>query len=646
MNSDPGLRRRLLQDIAELQTKPYPNITLHVQDEDLSEACLILTPDGWRPLHLTVQATYQYPLKPPTVRMDSKIAHPNVFETYICASILNTTEGYTPAYTLKGIAIQLLSFFGSDSVQQSYGDIVDLGSYRERSKAETDTFKCRKCRFGHGAARPSPSQAMQNLVQAISAPSFDDSPAASADNCCIDQLPDEVLLQIIDSLDFEELTKFARSWNRLSRLIADFNVIRTRELQCFVLKENFLNQKLGVGVHVAGQGRGRLESEFDLLSKKAYRDYKIRLSVHGMDFEHWLPLPISQGHWRRVRGDADDALSKLSTAARLGDNASVLYAFMNDIVARLNADLELGKGSYRANKSSLRHASEKAIESYIHLFHLLICLATAPAGQSIVADANRMINTFMSGRTSKTDIPNLGNLLIALLISDIEPTEALMKAIVTEAITRNVVWLLDHRGAGMAELGYLEKDDVSHYRLKKTFEGSRVSYRILMFSQLFRRTARPSPAETIPAGSPEVPRNKKSLAQIRDELFSRHGSPPAGSAAHLAAEVRRLQQVDDFPSFLREMGVPIPSPSVFTSVLRDTMKASFAKGYHKWGAAPNVLARVRLQKDDSIDYDKVLADIQDQGLQVIPLERSTKHYASYEFQFFPKRQKHTRRGYS
>ncbi|KAK3378655.1 hypothetical protein B0T24DRAFT_136330 [Lasiosphaeria ovina] len=51
-----------------------------------------------------------------------------------------------------------------------------------------------------------------------------------------------------------------------------------------------------------------------------------------------------------------------------------------------------------------------------------------------------------SRKTGKADHPNLGYLLIALLISDIDPTEELMKAIVVETITRNVIWLLEADG--------------------------------------------------------------------------------------------------------------------------------------------------------------------------------------------------------
>ena len=114
----PALRRRLLMDIAEVQQDPYPNIHLIVDDKDITHSCLILTPPKETPLHLEVKFPNDYPLSAPNVTIQSHVDHPNVFESYICATILNTAEGWTPAYTLKGILIQLLSFFLSDTIEQ------------------------------------------------------------------------------------------------------------------------------------------------------------------------------------------------------------------------------------------------------------------------------------------------------------------------------------------------------------------------------------------------------------------------------------------------------------------------------------------------------------------------------------------------
>ena len=145
MPSQPTiLHQRLLQDIAELLARPYPNISLHLRDEDLTTACLILITNGDSPLHLTVDFGNRYPISPPTVTMQSKLVHPNIYGSYICASILNTDEGYTPAYTLKGIAIQLLSFFGSEKVEQiETGQAVELANYNKsstRTWSDSDLF--------------------------------------------------------------------------------------------------------------------------------------------------------------------------------------------------------------------------------------------------------------------------------------------------------------------------------------------------------------------------------------------------------------------------------------------------------------------------------------------------------------------------
>ena len=145
------LGQRLIRDIAELQARPYPNISLVLRDDDITKACLILTPNGDAPIHLTMDFGDQYPLSAPTISIQSEFAHPNVYGSYICASILNTDEGYTPAYTLKGIAIQLLSFFGSDKVEQiGTGVEVELAQYQRNSVRNSvyKGFHCPKCTFG------------------------------------------------------------------------------------------------------------------------------------------------------------------------------------------------------------------------------------------------------------------------------------------------------------------------------------------------------------------------------------------------------------------------------------------------------------------------------------------------------------------
>ncbi|KAF2964242.1 hypothetical protein GQX73_g9335 [Xylaria multiplex] len=616
--------QRLLLDIHELTTKPYPKITLHPREDDIHKACLVLYPDNCHPLHLNIRFSERYPVSPPSIRMDSSVEHPNVFGSFICASILRFGDEYTPAYTLKGIAIQLLSFFDSESLDQEHGLSEDLTRYREMvGQHVIDTYTCGKCGFG-GRTKPQETKApslptsfnacvdhnheewpmIQNSLASVrsiapkdierlnlghSQMPLENTRKIDRVGFYISRLPNELLLLIIENLeDFEHLTNFSRAWPRISQVVRDFNVIRQRELQCFCLKKGYQSAKLGVGVTV---DRGQISSEFDLVSEEAYTHMNIRSSIHNIRFQYWLPLPISRRHWNQVREGAHGALAQIAfhPKARCAlSDLRALFTFMNDVVVRLNKVTEETE-TEDSKKSTLRHASEKAIESYFHLFHLLVCLATEDP--SIIQQANTLLRGFEDGKRGKAYCSNLGHLLIALLISDIKVTDVLIKSIITEAITRNVVWLLDRKGAGKAELSYMERDAVSAYRLHETFQGSLTSYRLLMFSELFRRTARPS--------------HEKPLNQVLDELFDRHGGPPQDAASHLAAEVRRLRTIDNFPAFMREMGLQsIPTPMNFTSVLRDTVRKSMDKGYSRWAISQRTAMHLRIKEDPHIQLTK------------------------------------------
>lgn len=599
-----ALHRRLLQDIAELQSDPYPNIGLSLQD-DLQEACLVLTPSGKAPLHLTVLFGEEYPLVAPKVTIQSQIEHPNVFGDYICASILNTTEGYTPAYTLKSVAIQLLSFFSSERIEQEGGyQSIELNGYRHHSfrydqqDGRRNGHTCIKCGFGCGFGnrkitdkdsvvvgqemRPNARVQQRQIID------LDESigphngvTVGMQDSMTIDvrrhdqrqprliqrmlALPDEILLQVFSQLDTQDLLAAAKVCSEIGDFMNSYDTIRMRELQCFCFKDNFMRTKLGVGVHVNRKGKqGTLQSEFDLLSQQAFERFHVRRSIHGLGFEHWLPLPLSRRHWRSVSADVTASLTQLAKAAVMlndsGLNIEVIYNFMSSVVVKLSGEAEQ---SWVDCKSTLTHASEKAIESYFSLFHLLLCLATEQ--DQIVRDANRQLQRFLGGHTSKESFPNLGQLLVTVLVSDQGLTSDLTLAIIKEAILRNVVWMLDNKGAGMAELSYIEPCAVSEYRLQRTFEASKTSYRLLMFFALFYRAARPP---------------GKSLSAIRDELFDMHGAPPKGAAKRMAAAIRDIRNVNSFPAFFKVMGLEkMPSKENFCTFLKRTIEDSVKIGY-------------------------------------------------------------------
>jgi ubiquitin-protein ligase len=591
------LQRRLLKDIAELQNEPYPNIHLHIDDADIDKACLILTPECEKPLHLTVRFPPNYPLKAPQVSIQTPILHPNVYGDYICASILNTSEDWTPAYALKAIAIQLLSFFSSEYLEQVHSgrqtnieewriEIRTSHHLRRRYNPGDGCFECHACGFGQEWPEEQ-SQDGEYPSDGDAAPAVDDlgekksQPTPEVASKLLG-LPDEILLLTLAEMDTRDVLTLASAAPSIARVVRSYDFIRVRELQCFCFKKSFFETKLGVGVAISGSHkRPVFRSEFDLLSQEAFFQNKVDYSIQGVKFDRWLPLPLNRRHWRLVQTTVGPCLKGIQAAAgmdvRRTDAVDVLYCFMNSVVVQFSADYERGACNTKDRRSTLNCVSEKAVEAYFALFHLLLCLATEDP--SVVVRAKETISRFLSGPRTKAHFPDLGHVLIAALIAGAEPTQGLTLAIIKEAILRNVVWMLDSQGADMAELAYLEPSAVSDYRLATTFSASKTSYRLLMFLRLFSRAARPP---------------NKSLIDLREALFDTHGAPPAGITAMIAERMREIHAIDGFPQFLAVMGIKeMPSKTQFTAFLRRSITDSVAAGYSKMPMSQSQLYMVR-----------------------------------------------------
>lgn len=588
-----GLHRRLLHDIAEIQQDPYPNVHLHINPTDITTTCLILTPsEHEQPLHLTITFPDNYPLRAPSVTIQSAVDHPNVFNNYICASMLNTAEGWTPAYTLKGIVIQLLSFFSSEVIEQDYGGVVELSTYRAESRAHEDYRRarhqhyCSTCGFGASwTPQPPPPEEKKKSVATSQQLSRTTTTSKLFD------LPDEVILLLLSHLPTSDILSLSSALPTIAHMLHSYDFIRIRELQCFVLKKSFLATNLGIGISLhssSGGKRAVFRSEFDLLSASAFTQFRVRKSIQGVPFTHWLPLPLSQRHWNAVRRDAALSLEKLHAAARLEGSqpVDVLFHFMTTIVVQFSADADRPSNAHAADaRSTLTHASEKAVDSYFALFHLLLCLATEDP--VLITSANRTVVRFLAGPRGKAHFPDLGHLLVAALLSDAGLTETLVFHIIKEAVLRNVVWMLDARGAGHAELAYLEPGCESDYRLSRTFEAGRTSYRLLMFLKLFSSTAR----------TPDT-----SLAQLRDALFATHGAPPPGTSAAMARQIRQIRAISEFPGFLEAMGISeMPTKDEFGAFLKRSVEESVDAGYSVMPMTQSQLFMIRRVREPSVD---------------------------------------------
>ena len=398
--------------------------------------------------------------------------------------------------------------------------------------------------------------------------------------CFVERLDADTLLQVFSYMATTDLLSLAAAYSFAAQLVSDANIVAAREIRCFVTKKTAGQTLLGIGLRWNSQLKG-LESSFDWLSREAWTDLEIRMGIKRDVFTHWLPLAIHDGHFRRARKEIVTRLQEIERKLVLGpgkggagrrdpsvDGYRALCSFANEIIVRLmkTADDVLAtqaapeplennwggcdceqcmadrqpkstKPEAQSPAGTLLHASEKALCDFISVIHLAVALAAS--NPAIARDAAGAVHRFIryNNARAKSTTPDLGELLVQMaLCSDVGWSE-LRGPLVQEALTRNVVWMLDSRqGKGLAALAFLEGEPVSEWRLKTTFEASRTSLRLLMFQHAFLSQL------PLLCGSRARP-GRMTVADLKDGLDARYGLPPPDMPGRLVQSIKDIYSV-------------------------------------------------------------------------------------------------------
>ena len=132
-------KRRLLKDLKELMAEGSNLTTITaLPTESLFTWHCNLRPDegpyAGTIFHIILEFPQNYPHSPPKVNLCTSMRHPNVFDgwrddgyPYICLDMLkehtvnDAYAGWTSAYTVMSLLLQLQSFLFSENVPQEYG---------------------------------------------------------------------------------------------------------------------------------------------------------------------------------------------------------------------------------------------------------------------------------------------------------------------------------------------------------------------------------------------------------------------------------------------------------------------------------------------------------------------------------------------
>lgn len=416
--------------------------------------------------------------------------------------------------------------------------------------------------------------------------------------CQLEVLNDDALNEIATQLSSESVISFSAAYARFREIANSFHILLHRELRCFFLRTSLNQSILGVGIALDRHSR-MLSSDFDWLSMEAFEEFKVRTSIQKRCFSFFLPLAFNRHHFDRASVDIWKRLTIIDTAIRGADLAAssklarrnpqklipvpgkpvpapkphdpvtVLYRMMNNIVVSLMKSCEETFKSSQGRSFVPIHASEKAITSYCHLFHLLMCLSrSTPA---ILHDATWYLRRFIThpNTRSKMETPDLGQMIVRINLVVVLPPidnlrpmswDVISTHYLKEALTRNVRWVLKDA----PELEVMEQG-TSDYRLNTTFSKSKTSLRLIMFQITFLNLFLETYASRI------------------SSLDENYGFAVKELPERMVKEIKEIFTVDTWPEFFSRVqythGMNFTKEKI-SSILRQTVQDSAAQGYH------------------------------------------------------------------
>lgn len=234
------------------------------------------------------------------------------------------------------------------------------------------------------------------------------------------------------------------------------------ELTCYNTKTNLKDGSLGVGVSVSRLPRtGEIRSvtpSLDLLSLKAFTKQKIRKSMDGEKFTHFLPLFFGENEpytkeweeWNEDKKEYELKTQKINPRERIETLLRKSMAFLTkkdtrqqftpemvvEVMPRLMTTILVDLVS---DKHHFSLVAIRRLFNFIRLFRLLIQMQ--PDAMNII-DARLAEFKDKEDKRVKDFCSNLGDILAFSIISDKFNLEDILDAYLEEQLDRQAFWII------------------------------------------------------------------------------------------------------------------------------------------------------------------------------------------------------------
>ena len=322
---------------------------------------------------------------------------------------------------------------------------------------------------------------------------------------------------------------------------------------CFVTKTSYKKGAvLGYPVNIENPKNGALSSPCEYLSLEAFNTGTRRSSTNK-PFTNWLPLVIQQSDWPKVKEMFNKNVNLIATAINFtepfpGKVLKIFSSLMNQLVVEI-----------MNNKNNLT-ANDKFINGYFALYRLMMCCALENDAVVKLADTHLKNFVVNENQRSKQSVPNLGELLVYLTISQKFSWNDIAQFFVNECDARNVFWYAIGNHNNPAKCPELKNPAMVNGRAQKVFTATETSRNLVMFQVKFAQVANGLTMEI---------------------MESNHGLAPEPIRLELKDVYNKITGIKTWNEYFAWLGLPQISDEQRSKQLVAALETSRKAGYHK-----------------------------------------------------------------
>ena len=477
--------QRIYKDLNEIEESPIEGLSIAMPDEDnpfeLRANILIL--DGIYKdilLHMIVNLPENYPLKAPKMSIAPGQSfnhnfHHHVFGTTICIDLLDhgffgegQKTGWTPAYTLSSVLMQMQIFFAKDHDLHQLPSKADIQKLKESSKNFTTFFKLTNGKeVTHSYEKPYPPLKNKGAPK----------PKQEDDKEVIRRKKAYERLTCYLTRNTPNESEFPMGYPmRLSRDDKDrIQIVPVMEILSY---EGYVTQ---------------LASEpWKVFDSKNFGKYHLRTAM-GAEYNYWFPLYINEETYQKNKQYILNAISVL----KYGIEGVKKHDFTPELILSIFPCL-MNKMIVALQDGAL-FQSYAAIEAYCHFMRLFArLLQEFPHLQESIDKKAELVLMDNKAR-NKTNLGDMGEFLITLAFSKIPfKSKELWKELIKEYISRQFLWVIlkvDARakGKGVNDIFVKETKEIQFnnmlffyqmtgHEMKEFYRASKISNNLLLFN--------------------------------------------------------------------------------------------------------------------------------------------------------------------